>query len=149
MTTNGNSGTGLQKYDWDPVRLAYVQGRENGSGHEWPTLEQLAQEHGIAASTVRSRATREQWVQQRGEFATLCNEKALDTAVESLAGKLSQCSIGAFSAGRAAIALASQRYIAEMQKEKPDAVLARHYLSMVETGYRLTRRALGVGDTSE
>ena len=49
----------VQRYDWERVRLEYVQGRENGGGLEWPTLEQLAQEYSIAPPTIRSRAPRE------------------------------------------------------------------------------------------
>jgi len=38
-----------QRYEWQRVRIEYVQGRENGDGTlEWPTLEQLAQEYSIA-----------------------------------------------------------------------------------------------------
>lgn len=143
------NGKEIKKYDWDGVRLAYVQGRENGNGLEWPTLEQLAKEHDMPAPTVRSRAHRENWTNQRSDFHTSLIHKTREMTLEQLAEKVSQLDLQAFSVARAAIALLGKQFIEGTQGGRLSMADRERLLRMCDTAHRLARRALGVGDTSE
>lgn len=138
----------MQKYDWERVRLEYVQGRENGGSLEWPTLEQLAQEYSIVPNTVRSRAAREHWAERRNDFATILQQKTHEKTLEQLAEKASQLDLQAFSVARATLALLTRQLIEGTQSGTLSLADRERLLRMCDTAHRMGRRALGAGDTS-
>ncbi len=148
MSTNGH---GAKAHDWDGLRLAYVQGRENGNGLEWPTLEHLAKEHDVPAPTIRSRAHRENWSAQRSDFHTSLIQKTREMTLEQLAEKASQLDLQAFSVARGAFIMAAKRLNQSLAGEGTPLSLAdqERLLKMCDLAHRMGRRALGTGDTSE
>ena len=139
----------IQKYDWEIIRIHYVQGRENGHGLEWPTLEQLALEYSIPPSTVRSRAHRDGWVQERAEFHTELVHRTQEKTLEQLAEKASQLDLQAFSVARAMLALAGSELAQGTKEGRLRLPEQERLLRMCDLAHKLGRRALGIGDTSE
>jgi transposase-like protein len=152
MTTNGHGhGASTQKYDWDRLRQEYVQGREDGNGLERPTLEQLAREHDIPPGTLRNRAHRDGWAEERSIFVTKLLQKTGEKTLEQLAEKASQLDVQAFSVARATFIMAAKRLNQALAGEGDALSLAdqERLLKMCDLAHRMGRRALGVGDTSE
>jgi hypothetical protein len=148
MTTNGAG----PKYDWDQLRLEYVQGREDGDGLlERPTLEALAKQHGIPPGTVRNRAHREGWTEERHVFVTFLLQKTRERTLEQLAEKASQLDLQAFSVARAMFIVAAKTINQSMAGEGGTFSLAdqERLLRICDLAHRMGRRALWVGDTSE
>ena len=139
----------LQGYDWTRVRIEYVQGRENGGGLERPTLEQLAQEYGIASNTVRSRAARERWTVLRNDYATILQQKTRDKTLEQLAEKASQLDIQAFGVARASLALHARELIEGTQSGDLSLAHRERLLRMCDVAHRIGRRAIGRDNASE
>jgi hypothetical protein len=140
----------IVKYDWERIRIEYVQGRENGEGLlERPTLEALAKEYGVPPGTVRNRAHREGWVEERHVFVTELLQKTRERTLEQLAEKASQVDTQAFSVARATLALLGKELIEGMQTGKLSMVDRERLLRMCDMAHRMCRRASGVGDTSE
>ena len=139
----------IQKYDWQRIRIEYVQGRENGSSLEWPTLEQLAVEYAIAPNTVRSRAARERWTERRNDFATILQQKVREKILEQLAEKASQLDLQAFSVARATLALLAKELIESTQDGSLSLADRERLLRMCDVAHRMGRRALGIGGTSD
>ena len=137
----------LQKYDWELVRVQYVQGKDNGSGIEWPTLERLAQEYDIPAATVRSRAHRENWQSQRSDFHTSLIHRIREKTLEQLSDKAAQLDVQVFSVARAALALHSKELIEGIQSGKLSLAERERLLRMCDMAHRMGRRALGIGNT--
>ena len=137
----------LQKYDWELVRVQYVQGKDNGSGVEWPTLEHLAQEYDIPASTIRSRAHRENWSGQRSDFHTSLIHRTREKTLEQLSDKAAQLDVQVFSVARAAMALHSKELIEGIQSGELSLAERERLLRMCDMAHRMGRRALGIGNT--
>jgi hypothetical protein len=140
LTTNG---TELGKYDWDQVRLAYVQGQENGNGLEWLTPEQLAKEHAMPAPTARSRAHRENWSGQRSDFHTSLVHETREMNLEQLVEKGSQPDLQAHSVARAAIALLGKEFIEGTQGGSLSLADRERLLRMGDLAHRMGRQTLG------
>ena len=140
----------MQRYEWQRVRIEYVQGRENGDGTlEWPTLEQLAREHDIAPNTIRSRAARERWTERRNDFATILQQKTREKTLEQLAEKASQLDLQAFSVARAMLILAAKELREGMEGSHLSLADRERLLRMCDTAHRMGRRAIGTGETSD
>ena len=137
----------LQKYDWELVRVQYVQGKDNGSGVEWPTLEHLAQEYDIPAATIRSRAHRENWSGQRSDFHTSLIHRIREKTLEQLSDKAAQLDVQVFSVARAALALHSKELIEGIQSGELSLAERERLLRMCDMAHRMGRRALGIGST--
>ena len=105
-----------QRFEWERIRIEYVQGRENGNGLEWPTLEQLAQEYSVAPNTVRSRAARGHWTELRNDFATILQQKSREKTLEQLADRVAQLDVQAFNVARASMALLAKQFIEGTQE---------------------------------
>ena len=149
MTTNG---TEPKKYDWDQIHQEYVQGRENGDGLlERPTLEALAKQHSIPPGTVRNRAHREGWAEERHVFVTSLLQKTRERTLEQLAEKASQLDLQAFSVARATFIMAAKRLNQALAGEGDALGLAdqERLLKICDMAHKMGRRALGTGDTSE
>ena len=138
----------LQKSEWGPIRIQYVQGRENGGGLEWPTLEQLAQEHGIPIATLKSRSSREGWVMERNLFHTQLIQKTHEKALEQLAERAAQLDVQAFSVARASLALHAKELIEGTQTGNLTLSDRERILRICDMAHKMGRRALGTGDTS-
>ncbi len=107
----------IQKYDWERVRIEYIEGRGNGDGMlERPTLEALAKDYSIPPGTLRNRAHREGWVEERNVFVTSLVHKSREKTLEQLADKVSQLDLHAFSVARAALALLAKEFIEGTQR---------------------------------
>ena len=139
----------MVKYEWKRISVEYIQGRENGSGLEWPTLEQLAQEYDIPPGTIRSRAHKDDWVEQRHDFHTSLIHKTREKALEQLAGKAAQIDIQALSVARAALALHSKELVEGTQSGELSLAERERLLRICDTAHKMGRRALGIGDRSE
>ena len=138
----------MQKYDWQRLRIEYTQGRENGGGLEWPTLEQLAQEHSIPTQTVRSRAARERWTELRNDSATILLQKTREKTLEQLAEKAAQLDVQAVNVARAMFAVAARKLQAGIEKDSLALADQERLLRVCDVAHRMGRRALGVGDRS-
>ena len=139
----------IQKYDWERVRVEYIQGHENGGGLERPTLEQLAQEYSIPAATIRSRAHRENWAGERNDFHTSLIHKTREKTLEQLAEKAAQLDLQAFSVARAMFAVAAKKLGQDMDGDTLSLSDRERLLRICDTAHKLGRRALGTGGTSE
>ena len=149
MTTNG---TTPKQYDWDQIHLEYVQGRQDGDGLlERPTLEALAKQHGIPPGTVRNRAHREGWAEERNVFVTSLLHKTREKTLEQLAEKASQLDLQAFSVARGMFIMAAKTLNQSMAGESGALSLTEQerLLKMCDLAHRMGRRALGTGDTSD
>lgn len=140
----------MQKYDWDRIRLEYAQGRENGDGYvERPTLEALAHEYGIPPGTLRNRAHREGWAEERSIFVTNLLHKTREKTLEQLAEKASQLDLQAFSVARAMLILAARELRDGMEGGGLSMADRERLLRMCDVAHKMGRRALGTGDTSD
>jgi hypothetical protein len=139
------------KYDWEHIRIEYVQGRENGEGLlERPTLEALAKEYGIPPGTVRNRAHREGWVEERHVFVTSLLHKTRERTLEQLADKASQLDAQAFSVARAMFIMSAKRLNQSLDPNLAGKELTlneqERLLKICDLAHKMGRRALGVGD---
>ena len=139
----------MAKYEWERIRIEYVQGRENGSGLEWPTLEQLAQENSIPPGTIRKRSSREGWAQERHIFVTLLEQKTREKALEQLAEKAAQLDVQAVNVARAMFATAARRLHQSIEGDAMTLADQERLLRMCDLAHKMGRRALGIGDRSE
>jgi len=139
----------IQKYDWERVRIEYIQGRENGASLERPTLEQLGQEYRIPIPTIRSRAHRENWSGQRDDFHTSLIHKTREKTLEQLAERAAQLDLQAFGVARASLALLAKQLIEGTQDGSLSLADRERLLRMCDTAHRMGRRALGARDTSD
>jgi hypothetical protein len=138
------------KYDWEHIRIEYVQGRENGEGLlERPTLESLAKEYGIPPGTVRNRAHREGWLEERHVFVTELLQKTRQRALEQLAEKASQLDVQAFSVARAMFIVAARKLNQSLEGNDLGLAEQERLMRVCDLAHRMGRRAIGVGDTSE
>jgi hypothetical protein len=145
--SNGHSNGHTPKPDWDQIRLDYVQGRETEQGLEWPTLEGLAKEHGVAAPTVRSRAHREKWQNQRHDFHTAVTQRIREKALEQIAEKAAQLDVQAFSVARVMFIGAARQLNENIEgKRKLTVNEQEKLLKICDLAHKMGRRALGVGD---
>ena len=135
----------IQKSDWELIRIHYTQGRENSAGVEWPTLEQLALEYEIPAPTIRSRAHREGWRQERNVFHTELVQKTREKTLEELSDKLAQADQQAFSVARAAMAVASKQLFDGAQNGTLKLADQERLLRICDIAHRMARRAAGIG----
>lgn len=140
----------VQKYDWERVHLEYVSGRESGDGLlERPTLEALSQHYNIPLGTLRNRAHREGWVEERNLFVTSLLHKTREKTLEQLAEKASQLDLLAFNVARAMLFRAAGELRDGMEGGRLTLADWERLLRMCDTAHRLGRRALGAGDTSQ
>ncbi|PIU57548.1 MAG: hypothetical protein COS88_00765 [Chloroflexi bacterium CG07_land_8_20_14_0_80_51_10] len=140
----------MQRYEWERIRIEYVQGRVNGDGIvERPTLEALAKEYDIPVPTIKSRSSREGWTEERNLFHTQLIQKSHEKALEQLAEKASQLDLQAFSVARATLALHGKQLIEGIQSGSMSLADRERLLRMCDTAYRLGRRAMGIGQTSD
>jgi hypothetical protein len=138
------------KYDWEHIRIEYIQGRENGEGLlERPTLEALAKEYGIPPGTVRNRAHREGWLEERHVFVTELLQKTRQKALEQLAEKAAQLDVQAFSVARAMFSLAARKLNQSLEGNDLGLAEQERLMRVCDLAHRMGRRAIGVGDTSE
>jgi len=135
----------IQRSDWELIRIHYTQGRENNAGVEWPTLEQLALEYEIPAPTIRSRAHREGWRQERNVFHINLIQKTREKTLEELSDKLAQADQQAFSVARAAMAIASKQLFEGAQSGTLKLADQERLLRICDMAHRMARRAAGIG----
>ncbi|MFH1141635.1 MAG: hypothetical protein V1724_08275 [Chloroflexota bacterium] len=116
---------------------------------ERPTLEAIATRHGIPSGTLRNRAHREGWAEERSIFVTNLLQKTHEKTLEQLADKASQLDLQAFSVARAALSLAGKAFIEGAQAGNLSPGDQERLLRLCDLAHRMGRRALGIGDTSE
>ena len=144
---NGHTNGHVPKPDWDLVRLDYVQGRDTDQGLEWPTLEGLAKEYGIPAATVRSRAHREKWLDQRHDFHTALTQRIREKALEQIAEKAAQLDVQAHSVARAMFVMAARKLNEGLEGKKELTVNEQErLLKICDLAHKMGRRSLGIGD---
>lgn len=132
----------IVKYDWERVRIEYVQGRENGDGViEHPTLEALAQDYGIPTQTVRSRAAKEHWTELRNDFSTLLQQQSQDLTLERLADKVASVNINVFNVASAGVRLLGQRLLRQTQEGEVGLDEHQHIAAALAAYYRVIRLA--------
>jgi hypothetical protein len=137
----------IVKYDWEHIRIEYVQGRQTGDGLlERPTLEALAKEYGIPPGTVRNRAHREGWVEERHVFVTELLQKTREKTLEQLAEKAAQLDVQAFSVARAMFIGAARKLNQSLEGKELSVNEQERLLKMCDLAHRMGRRALGIGD---
>jgi hypothetical protein len=136
----------IQRHDWELVRIHYTQGRENGGGVEFPTLEQLGEEYAIPAPTIRSRAHREGWRQQRNNFHTQLVQKTREKTLEELSDKMAQANLQAFSVARAVLAVSGKQFMEGAQDGSLSLADRERLLRMCDLAHRMARRAAGMGE---
>jgi uncharacterized protein YjcR len=137
----------IVKYDWEHIRIEYVQGRQTGDGLlERPTLEALAKEYGIPPGTVRNRAHREGWVEERHVFVTELLQKTREKTLEQLAEKAAQLDVQAFSVARAMFIGAARKLNQCLEGKELSVNEQERLLKMCDLAHRMGRRALGIGD---
>jgi uncharacterized protein YjcR len=137
----------IVKYDWEHIRIEYVQGRQTGDGLlERPTLEALAKEYGIPPGTVRNRAHREGWVEERHVFVTKLLQKTREKTLEQLAEKAAQLDVQAFSVARAMFIGAARKLNQSLEGKELSVNEQERLLKICDLAHRMGRRALGVGD---
>ncbi|HZA24640.1 MAG TPA: hypothetical protein VFA32_18925 [Dehalococcoidia bacterium] len=130
------------KYDWEHIRIEYVQGRENEHGLEWPTLEQLAQEYSIPPQTVRSRAAKEHWTDRRSDFSTLLQQKSRDLTLERLAERVSVININAFNVAAAGIKSVGQALLRRQQEGEVSMEEHQRIATALSAYYRVVKQVL-------
>jgi hypothetical protein len=137
----------IVKYDWEHIRIEYVQGRQMGDGLlERPTLEALAKEYGIPPGTVRNHAHREGWVEERHIFVTELLQKTREKTLEQLAEKAAQLDVQAFSVARAMFIGAARKLNHSLEGNELSVNEQERLLKMCDLAHRMGRRALGIGD---
>jgi len=75
-------------YDWAIVRREYVQGCPDTEGEiRKPTLQFLADKHGLSMSTLKKRAAKEKWVQERNIFSAKKEQEVMQHRMYIMAGE--------------------------------------------------------------
>ena len=140
----------IARYDWERIRIEYVQGRENGEGLlERPTLEALAKEYSIPPGTVRNRAHREGWVEERHVFVTELLQKTREKTLEQLAEKATQLDAQALGVARAMLVMAARKLNLSLEGNDLSLADQERLMRICDLAHRMGRRAIGIGDTSE
>src|SRR6516165_1083304 len=79
----------MRVMDYSHICTAYVMGKCNKQGHhEYPTLAQLAKEHGLSLSTLTHKAASEGWAQQRQQSEQRIMLAAIQRYEDEMAAKL-------------------------------------------------------------
>lgn len=79
-----------KNYPWDRIRATYIEGAavdpDGQPFHRnWPTMEEVATLYGISYGTVRSRARKEKWTEQREAFVVEVEQQRRQWMVEQRA----------------------------------------------------------------
>ena len=89
-----------RKIPWEDIKREYVQGVERDGKRVYPSQRDLAERHGINASTVGRRAKAEEWAVQREIFASRMQAECKQKTIEALSDEGSQFNLTAFRISR-------------------------------------------------
>jgi transposase-like protein len=121
------------RINWEGVREEYVQGSVE------VTIESLSRKHGISASTIKQRAWKEQWVEQRRQLLDAARTKARERTATQLADVMSRHG----GMARMLINLALRR----LKDVDPDELRLQDALGMLMSGMDIEMRVAGGADT--
>lgn len=161
QTNKPPAGGPRQRIDWPRVRRTYIDGLPGPKGvtdRVYPTLNEVAEYHGINASSVRQRAAAEHWTDDREAAQLELDAQLRERRARTRADALTAIDDRAIAAGRmglelvgrrlAEIAEAVERNASRPERDRaPTVIDAREVdaLSKAAQGwYSLTVRSLGI-----
>jgi transposase-like protein len=74
-----------EKHDWVTMRKEYTQGNITETGVSYPTLQEIAERHGVNPSSLRRKAAEEDWTERRNIYVAKLEQKALEERTAKLA----------------------------------------------------------------
>jgi hypothetical protein len=140
---------GIIKYNWPAIKAEYVEGFVNADGNiAPPSLEAVAKKYGAHAVTVRKRATREGWLQERSSYATKVEQARIEQKSDKLAGEAAKFDIKCLKVAEAGISHIGRhlQLAAEAKTPLPAGELAQ--LSAAHKNFQQSGR-LALGDSTE
>ena len=140
-----------KRHDWEPVKSEYIEGYTDSDGnHVWPTLQQLSERHGISESTMRKRASQEDWANERNIFRQRVEHKRQEKRAEHLAGKASEFDATIFRASETAtkhiqahLAQTSERFRQSGGRDPMPLAQLEQLAKSLERYQKIGRLALG------
>lgn len=95
---------------WDEIKRAFVEGKSDDSGKRYyPTQRQLCEQYGIAVSSIGTRASKEQWCEQREIFASKVEAATSEKVIEAISDAGSKFDLTCFNAARKASELLTEK----------------------------------------
>lgn len=128
---------GATVHDWVAVRNRYVEGISGDGDHQWPSLDRVADEFGITASTVRLRSSKEGWVAMRAEWQRQVEDERRRNRLGELAQSADKLDSKALSASELGLQLCVARLV-----EIGRAVESRRGQSGVDFGSAIEAREM-------
>lgn len=74
-----------QKIPWDDIKKEYVEGTVDANGKRYyPSQPELCERYRVAASSIGTRASKEQWAVQREIFTSRLEEVTREKTIETI-----------------------------------------------------------------
>lgn len=143
------------RYNWDQIKTEYVEGIVDDSGNvHFPTLQELEDKYGMAGSTIRRRASKEDWATEKNMFQARLQQKKQEKKVEELARKAAEFDSEVLKVADAAVKhiqghfLAAQDRLRESRGREPMSLARLEALSKALERYQKVGR-LALGEITE
>ena len=107
------------KYDWDVIRVDYIEGIAESDDEDvrtFPTLEAVAQKHHVPIQRVRERSAQERWVEQKHTFQRKLATTRTNKRIAKLANEAVDFDGKALTAAKLGMAMVTAR-IGEIARE--------------------------------
>lgn len=97
------------KYEWEPVRIAYIEGTGDDDQKHWPTLNELSDQFDIPAVRIREKSAAERWVNQREKFQMDMEQTRRRARIKELASRGTQFDADSLSVAEAGMQITRVR----------------------------------------
>ena len=128
-----------KKHDWIAVKAEFV------TGPVTLTLDQVAENNGISASTLRARAAREKWTQERKRYGLKLTAEAEKIATKTQARRLAR-QLTIADSMKALGAEALRRTIGDFERDTGRRLDLDELRLLIKDATEIERRALGMPD---
>jgi|ERR1035438_728632 hypothetical protein len=130
-------------YKWQEVKGRYVLGYTEEDGkHLWPTIGQIAMHYEMPKSQVEEVAKRENWVEVRNEYRSLCYEKVFSQTAEERSKAITEFDMRCYMIAKQAVEWAYHAILTSDEEDK--AVLIPKLAKVVTEYQRLGHVALSM-----
>lgn len=126
------------KYDWEPVRVAYIEGTGTELERAWPGLKDLSEKYKIPYVRVRERSSQERWPEQRAAFMSTLEQARQKERSKQLAKEAVQFDASALDVAQLGIDMVTAR----MQE------IAEHVMLVNEVKEKIRKGELDIDITT-
>lgn len=100
----------MAKYNWKTIEIQFTRGTKKEDGtKQWPTLQELSEEHKIPRGTIDSTASRKNWQEKKERYQKKVQEKVDEKKSQIEASEIVEDDLLCESFGRKALKVAEKK----------------------------------------